>query len=187
MREFFAILLNVVIVFTIVAFLASVIFLCLRTDDHTERTRRLLSLLLGVLVVAGAQAAKISYPDFLAKSLSSSKPSGGAVLFFATVIPGGAGVGMGWYMTYVYRHNPRMAARILPLVGILATGALAGIYANASNARGLHLGVAAIPNIAFVAGVIFYLVFNDEQRRGGSSWLKKVSDLRPRNLKNIVK
>jgi hypothetical protein len=179
MSVFFAVLVNAIIVFSILAFLASVVWLCLRAEDPIERVRRLLAMLLGVMIVAVSQTKGLSYPAFMAKSLSSSKPSGGGILFLATVIPGGVGVGMGWYMIYVYRRRPRLAARILALVGVLAAGALAGLYANASNAKGLHLGAAAIPNIAFVSGLVFYVVFTDEEK-SGLSLARRFTALRAR-------
>ena len=78
---------------------------------------------------------------------------------------------------YVYRRNPKKQMRFFAFVSILVAGAFAGVYINATNTNGVHLGATAIPNLAFVGGVILFYVFGPEETRG-ASWVHKLADLR---------
>lgn len=175
MNTFFTVLIDALIVGVILIVLAIVFWLAWSADSWVERARCFLAILLGVIVIAGSRAFHMSYPAFLAKSLTQAKPGGGAVVFFATVVPGGIGVGLGWYVNHLYKSNPRRAIRITALVGTLAAGAMAGLYVNvnATNSQGFQ----ALPNVAFVAGLIIFMVFGDDEKPG-LSWYRRLSDAR---------
>jgi hypothetical protein len=175
MRLFFSVLQNVLIAASLVTFMAVVLWLCWQTDDLAERGKRLLALVLGGLVVAASNALGVTFPHFLVTSLSSSRPIGIGAKVLITLVPGGLGVGMGWYLLYAYQRRPRVAVRFLAFIGMLATASFAGIYAAAATTHGAKLGTPAVPNIAFTVGIILFVVFgNDEKRRG--AWVNRASE-----------
>ena len=48
----------------VLAMLGTVFWVCMRTENPEERIKRLLAMVLGIIVVIGARAAKVTFPIF---------------------------------------------------------------------------------------------------------------------------
>lgn len=140
----------------------AIVRITLTTQDPIERAIRGVALLAGALVALGAQATGGSFASFTVTALSGSRPAGAGVELLAAIIPGGVGVGMGWYIIRSLNRNEAIAVRILAFIGMLAAVSFTEVYALATKTRGVFLGAAAIPNAAFILGVMLYIVLKYE-------------------------
>lgn len=151
-------LLHTLLIGSLGLFLVAIVRVTLATEDNIERAIRAIALLAGAMVALGAQASGSSFATFTVNSLSGSRPVGTGVELLAAIIPGGVGVGMGWYIIRSLNRNETIAVRVLAFVGMLAAVSFAEVYAVATKTQGVILGAAAIPNSAFILGVMLYIV-----------------------------
>ena len=134
--------------------------------NSMELALRVSSLFAGALVVVGAQAAGLSFASFTVGALSSTHPTTAVLSKVAgTVVPGGLGVGMGWYLTRSLYRSQNIAMRIMAFVGMLAASQFAAIYVIATSRRGVQLGATALPNIFFVVGILLYMMLKYDPSR----------------------
>lgn len=152
-------LLHVLFVGAMVAFAVVLVRTALATDDTRERFFRFLALFLGAMIILGGQATGVSFPVFAAGALANAQVVSAGAAIVSGVIPALAGVGLGFYMIYVFRKNDERSYRVLCLVGMLALASFLTVYAVAASANGLFLSVAAIPNLSFTAGVGLVVLF----------------------------
>jgi hypothetical protein len=160
MSIFLTVLLNLMLVGSMLAFVACSVLLTLQTDDRFERLIRFGALFAGAMIVIGANAAGLSFAEFIVEAVSTNRPAGAAAKIVAAAVPAGLGVGLGCYLTNSMRRNRNVAIRVMALVGMLAATQFAEIYATAFTEHGPNVGAAAIPNLAFVVGIILWLVLN---------------------------
>jgi hypothetical protein len=150
LAAFLSVVLNIMLIGSMLAFVAYSVRLSMSADNTGERLMRFGSLFAGALVVLGAQATGVGFSQFIAKSMSNA---GVAV----TAVSGAAGVGLGFlFVRSAYRGNI-FAVRVMIFVGMLAAAQFAEVYAQAVKAQGYSLGAAVAPNIAFVVGIILCL------------------------------
>jgi hypothetical protein len=162
MGQVLNVLLHVLLLGSLGVYVLVLIRVVLRSEDTVERFIRATALFCGAMIVVGSQAAGGGYASFIVESLSSARPG---AAFFAAVIPGLFGVGIGWYIVYAVKHRGEdIAIRILALVGMLAAASFASIYAVAMKEEAGDIGRAAIPNIAFVTGITLYVILNYGKR-----------------------
>jgi hypothetical protein len=169
-------LLHTLLIGSMIGFLFAIATVTFSTGNGIERLIRCSALFSGAMVVLGAQAAGVSFADFAVESLSGSKLFSGAGLT-ATVVPGGAGVAMGWYLTRSLRRSENIAIRVLAFVGMLAITQFAQIYVVATSTKGVELGSTAVPNIAFVVGISIYVMLKydpDSKVDAPTSWRDKL-------------
>ena len=74
------------------------------------------------------------------------------------IVPGTAGVWMGWYLTRSLRRDEDVAMRIMAFVGMLAASSFAAVYVVAIDKNGARLGASALPNISFIVGIFLYVM-----------------------------
>jgi len=134
--------------------------------NNLELALRVSALFAGALVIVGAQAAGLSFAAFTVDSLSSTHPSTAlASKVVGALLPGGVGVGMGWYLTRSLHRNQNIAMRVMAFVGMLAASQFAAIYVVATSRHGVRLGASALPNIFFVVGILIYMMLKFDPSR----------------------
>lgn len=154
---------------SLLLFIGVVIVLSLAEQDTNERLRRIAALAAGALVAVGAQQAGVSYATFAVKSLSGARPASAAAKVGAAIIPALLGVGIGFLVSRKFRSSERVAMRLMGFTAMLATTAFLQVYIIAAQKHGASLGASAIPNIAFVAGILLtYILVDDKKKRSGS-------------------
>jgi hypothetical protein len=120
----------------------------------TERFPRALAMIGGGVLALLAEVAGTGIAEQIVDALAGTSPTGTGVKLLAVVIPGGAAVAFGWYFSYALERSTLKATRWVVLLGMLTIVTFAVILAEATNANGVFLGEAAIPNASFVLGLI---------------------------------
>jgi drug/metabolite transporter (DMT)-like permease len=180
----FNIALNILLIGSVLTFLAVIIGQTIREPDPRERGLRLMALAVGAMISVGAQASGADYATYTVKALAGARPASAGAQVATTIIPGLLGGGLGFYLVRTFKKNERRANRIMSLIAMLSATAFAAVYAQAANLRGIELGKAALANIAFVAGVILAVIFTFDQDRegaGGANMAAIAQILRKRN------
>jgi hypothetical protein len=151
--------LNLLLLSALLAFVASVAWITFwSTDIPIERVMRAFAFFGGALVVLGAQATGHGFAQYAVNAFSGVRPAGGGVQFIATVIPGGVGVAMAWYLIRSWKKNEVIGFRILAFVGMLSATSFVVVYAQAFHVKGVALGAAILPNVSFLVGIIIYMM-----------------------------
>lgn len=164
----FNVLLHILLLGSMALFAIVLIATAVKTESVIERVKRVLALFLGAIVVVGAQVSGVSYAQFTAGSLANARVASGAAAVVTAIIPALVGGALGYLIVWTYSKSEVMAMRILCFVGMLALVSFIEVYAMATQAKGVLLGAAAVPNIAFVAGVGLVFIFSPD-KRGKSS------------------
>lgn len=137
-----------------------------------ERVRRALALFVGAMIVLGAQASGVSVATFTVNALAGARSASATASVAAAVFPALLGFGLGFYLVRLNKRNENLSHRVICFVGMIALAAFVTVYASVTQAKGVILGVAAIPNLSFTAGVILVIVFGDENAANtGPNWL----------------
>lgn len=138
---------------------------------ESERFPRATAMIGGGMVALLAEVSGTGFADQIVESLAGSSPAGAGVKLLAAVVPGGAAVAFGWYFSYAQERSTYKAIRWVVLLGMLTLVSFAVLLAEATNAKGVFLGEAAIPNASFVLGLIFSVIAfgkaEDESGEGG--------------------
>jgi hypothetical protein len=151
LAAFLQFLLNLLLIGSMLAFVACSVYLSITADNIQERYIRLGVLFSGGLVVLGAQAGGLDFPEFIAKALSDT---GATATGASVVVSGAAGAGTGLFLIKWAHNGGVFAIRIMIFVGTLAATQFAEIYVSALHSHGFGLGPAVVPNIAFVVGIL---------------------------------
>jgi hypothetical protein len=151
LAAFLQFLLNTLLIGSMLAFVACSIYLSITADNIQERYIRLGVLFSGGLVVLGAQAGGLDFPEFIARSLSGTGVTAAGA---SIVVSGAAGAGTGMFLIKWAHNGGVFAIRIMIFVGTLAATQFAEIYVSALHSHGFGLGPAVVPNIAFVVGIL---------------------------------
>src|SRR5256885_490771 len=159
MAIFFNLILHVLLIGSMGSFILAIVADAIADPDRRERVLRIAALAGGALVVLGAQSAGVTYAAFIVDALAGTHGPSTAAALAATVIPALGGIGLGSFLVRTYKRSTRIGARVLGFVGMLSATAFVGIYAEATQTRGVMLGASALPNVSFVVGVILTIVF----------------------------
>ncbi len=160
------------------AFLASAIWVVFKTDDRVERAIRGAAVFCGAMVVLGAQAAGLTFTEFIVNSLSGASALGQGAVLVGAVVPSAMGLLIGMALLRALRQSEDKAIRVIAFVGTLAATQFAQICAVAVDTNGVRLGAAAVPNISFVVGVLLYVVLKyDRKTRRGARPTPGLADL----------
>jgi hypothetical protein len=173
LAAFLNVLLNIMLIGSMIGFLACSLWTTLRADTTEERSMRLAALFSGALVVLGAQAAGLGFSQFIVDAMSTS----GVAVAAGVVVPAVAGAGLGMlFLRAAYRSNVFLI-RIMIFIGMLAAAQFAEIYAQVIEVKGYSLGRAVAPNIAFVVGILLCLVltYDPKDIRGGPRRFRDLS------------
>lgn len=168
---------------SLVLFIGLVVRQSLTEVDSNERLRRVAALAAGALVAVGAQQAGLTYATFTVKSLSHTRVSTAGAEVVAAIIPGLMGAGIGFLMTRKFRSSQRVAMRLMSFVAMLSATAFLQVYIHAANKSGVALGATAIPNIAFVAGILVaYILIDDQKKKAGKGAMVALTESALRRL-----
>jgi hypothetical protein len=171
----FNIALHVLLVGSLVLFVGGVIVATLSEVDPTERLLRIAALAAGAMVTLGAQAAGVSYAAFTVDALAGARPASATAQIGATIFPALTGAAIGFFIVRVFNRNTRLAMRVLGFMAMLTGTAFLQVYAQATQTKGVFLGAAALPNVAFVTGIILTVVFTfDANAKGSDASIKEV-------------
>lgn len=173
-------LLHGVLLGSLALFLFVMVQMVAREPIHTERVYRVLALVAGAVVALGAQASGVSFATFTVHSLAGARPASAGVSLVAALVPGGVGALVGWYFVRVNKRSSVKALRFVTFIGMLTAVGFAEIYAVATSTKGVILGVAAIPNASFVAGIVLSVLITADvpgEAREGSNRLGFLSQL----------
>lgn len=160
------IFLHVLLIGSMLAFLAFTVGDALAETDRQERIKRFMAMAAGALIAIGANQAGVGYADFTAQSLAGARaPSAGAAVV-AAIVPALLGAGVGFLIVRLMNAGDKRGLRLTGFVAVLASVAFALVYAQVTQSKGVILGVAALPNLAFVVGVMLTYVFSGENKEG---------------------
>ena len=151
--------LHVLLIGSLLIFAGFIFMQAFATTIKLERAMRVLALFAGAMIALGAQATGADYATFTVNALAGARPASAAAQVVTTVLPAFLGVGIGFYISRALRSGENMAFRVMCFVGMLATTAFIQVYARAASTVGFNLGAAALPNIAFTAGILLTAVF----------------------------
>jgi hypothetical protein len=161
MSAFLLFLLNTFIILgSLGGCLAAVALVVFNTRGWTERIVRGLAIFAGTLVVIGAEAAGLTFSSFAVNSLTHHGGLAGWLIKGAwVVLGGGAGALLARYLISRIDGGSNLQIRIMILVTIIAHVELLEIYAQNFKRNHFTLGIGALPDIAFIAGLVLYVVF----------------------------
>jgi hypothetical protein len=173
-------MLNLMLIGSLFAFLGAGVLMVRSAEDQIERWIRIGALFAGLMIAIGAQLGGISVSAFIVDALSSTRASGKAAIFAGAAIPGIAGVTVGWYLTHAARRSD-VAIRVMALISTLAAAEFAQIYIASLRRNGLSVGTPAIPNLAFIVGLIlWYILRYDKSRKPQRpQWMQRRSPVPP--------
>jgi hypothetical protein len=160
--------------------LAAVGLVVFNTKGWAERIVRGLAIFAGTLVVIGAQVAGLNFSAFAVHTLTHGGLLGWLIGVAWVIVGGGAGAMLGRYLISRI-DGTNLQIRIMILVTIIAHVELLEIYAQNVRLYKFDLGIGALPDIAFIAGLLLYIVFRYDTgegrqirahlgRRARSSW-----------------
>ena len=155
----FNLVLHVLLIGTLLLFVGGIIAASVAEQDPRERILRIAALAVGAMVALGAEASGVSLATFTVGALAGARPASAAAQWGAAIIPALLGTGLGFYIVRVFKRSDLLAMRVLGFIAMLAATAFAEVYAKATQTNGVFLGVAAVPHIAFVSGIILTVVF----------------------------
>jgi hypothetical protein len=156
----FNIALEVLLVGALLVFALLLVEMAIGSADTRERFLRLLALAGGVIFALGAQVTGIDFAGSVVDSLVGSDPAGTAAKFLLAVLAGLVAVAFGWYFTQVVLRGEIWGVRLACALGATTIIGLALILAEAIHIQGLFLEAAAIPNFAFMVGLIAGVIFS---------------------------
>ena len=139
-------------------FTAYILWYTTHGTNSKELALRLMALFAGALVVICLQVAGVSFATFSVSALANPHHVNVAARIAGIVLPGLAGVAIGWYLTRSQRRDEDVAMRIMAFTAMLAATQFAAIYVVAMSSRGLELGTTALPNLSFVIGIFIYVM-----------------------------
>jgi hypothetical protein len=142
--------------------LAAVLLVVFNTKGWTERIVRGLAIFAGTLVVIGAEAAGLNFSSFAVDTLTH----GWLVKVAWVLLGGGAGSLLARYLVSRIDGGTNLQIRIMILVTIIAHVELLEIYAQNVKRHGFVLGIGALPDVAFIAGLVLYVVFRYDTGEG---------------------
>lgn len=173
LAAFLQFLLNVLLIGSMLAFVACGIYLSIAADNMQERYIRFGAFFSGGLVVLGSQAAGLDFAQFISNALSTADSAATGV---GIVVSGAAGAGVGWFFVRCANDGDIFAIRIMIFVGMLAATQFAEVYVTTFHDHGFGLGPAVVPNVAFVVGILLCiaLTYDPKHPRNGRKRLRQL-------------
>ena len=160
----FGVLMHLLFLGSMVGFGVALFRLTLAHEDNTERFYRILALFLGAMIALGANLSGVGYSVFAADALSNARVTSAGAAVVSSIIPALAGTGLGFLVAWLLKRQDDRSMRVLCLVGMLSLISFLVVYALAVSAKGLFLGAAAVPNLAFVTGLGLVVLMTPSRR-----------------------
>lgn len=178
----FNIALNAFLIGSFALFVWFLFKLAVGADSQQERFLRVIAIFVGALITMGAAVSGVTTSTFTASSLAEGRAASAAASATSALIPALLGFGVGFLITRTVSKGGDLAMRIMCLVGSLAVTAFIGIYIASVNVEGLLLGPNAVPNVAFVVGVLLTVILTlkapDESVGNRQSIPQMLNDMR---------
>jgi hypothetical protein len=134
--------------------------MAIRSAEMRERFLRTLSIAGGVILALGAQVTVVDFAGSVVDSLVGADPAGTGAKLLLAVFAGSVAAAFGWYFTQVVLRGETWGLRLACGLGAITVVGLGAILAEAIHEQGLFLDAAAIPNFAFMVGLIGGVVFS---------------------------
>jgi hypothetical protein len=162
MSVFLHVILNIsIVVGVLVGYLAAFALIFVNTRSLAERVVRGLAALLGTLAVVGGETVRLDFSSFAVGTLHHHGAAGFLIAAAWTIVGGGAGLLIARYLlSMIDGGTTNLQLRMMILVTVIAHVELLEIYAQNVEREGFALGIGTLPDIAFIAGLLFYLVFS---------------------------
>lgn len=147
-----------IVVGTIVPFLAAAMLIVYRTTGLQERLIRGFAMFTATLVVLGSQAAGLAVGKGIVGMLEFGGFGGLMIKTAWILLAGSAGVMLSRHLTKHLYDSTNLQLRVMVFVGMVVHLELLEIYISNFSRNGLAVGSGAIPDIAFISGLLLYIV-----------------------------
>jgi hypothetical protein len=135
----------------------AVILAVLRPHNPVERMVRVASFAGGMLATIGVDAAGLPVSDVLDRSRTSGYNAGLFVVIDA-ILPALAGSALSWFLVRTLKKGRDIANRVLIFLGTIIVTEFAIVYGQVA-ASGITQNKVYLPNIAFVVGIVIYMIY----------------------------
>jgi hypothetical protein len=167
----FNIALDVLLVGSLAIFALLLGEMAIGSAETRERFLRSMALAGGAIFALGAQVTGVDFAGSVVDSLVGASAAGTGSKLLLAVLSGLIAAAFGWYFTQVVLRHETRGVRLACGVGSITIVGLTLILAEAIHVQGLFLEAAAIPNFAFMVGLIGGVVFSapttETTARGG--------------------
>jgi hypothetical protein len=156
----FNIALDVLLVGALLVFALLLAEMAIGSAETRERFLRSLALAGGAIFALGAQVTGADFAGSVVDSLVGADPAGTGTKVLVAVLAGLVAAAFGWYFTQVVLRGETRGVRLACGLGAITIIGLALILAEAIHKQGFFLEAAAIPNFAFMVGLIGGVIFS---------------------------
>jgi hypothetical protein len=147
-----------IIVGTIVPFLVAAMLIVYRTTGLQERLIRGLAMFAATLVALGSQAAGLTVGKGVVDMLETRGFVGLMIKLAWIALASYAGAMLGRYLTKNLDASTTLQIRVMVFVGMIVHLELLEVYISSFSRNGFAVGPGAIPDIAFISGLLLYIV-----------------------------
>jgi hypothetical protein len=164
--------LDVLLVGTLIVFALLLGEMAIGSAETRERFMRWLAIACGAIFALGAQVTGVDFAGSVVDSLVGDDPAGTGTKLLLAVLAALVAAAFGWYFTQVVLRGETWGVRLACGLGAVTILGLTVILAEAFAEQGLFLEAAAIPNFAFMVGLIGGVIFSvpaAEASTGGRS------------------
>jgi hypothetical protein len=152
--------LDVLLVGTLLVFALLLGEMAIGSSETRERFMRSLALAFGAIFALGAQVTGVDFAGSVVDSLVGADPAGTGTKLLMAVLAALVAAAFGWYFTQVVLRGETWGVRLACGLGAITIVGLTVILAEAIYEQGLFLEAAAIPNFAFMVGLIGGVIFS---------------------------
>jgi hypothetical protein len=156
----FNLALDVLLVGALLVFAWLLVEMVIFSAETRERFLRSLALAGGAILALGAQVSGVDFAKSIVDSLVGSDAMGTSGKVLLAIAAGLVAAGFGWYFTQVAIREETRGLRLACALGAVTIVGLTLILAEAFDRQGLFLRAGAIPNFAFMVGLIGSVIFS---------------------------
>lgn len=156
----FNIALDILLVGALIVFAWLLVEMVILSAETRERLLRSLALAGGAILALGAQVSGVEFARSMVDSLVGNDAMGAGGKVLLAIAVGLVAASFGWYFTQVAIREETRGLRLACALGAMTIFALALILAEAFDRQGLFLAAAAIPNFAFMVGLVGGVIFS---------------------------
>ncbi len=166
MLLFLNIMAHLIIIVGIIAMLAYIIRMIVKTENRTEKVIRVFALIVGFLTYFIIRVVGISIPDLIVNSMQGFTQRSFGIL--GGIIPFVLGGLIAWYCLSTMSKHSNLPSRIVVLISTCILILFTDVYVVALKMpTGTDLETDLLPNLTFVIGLLLFAIFN--VRRSSSS------------------
>jgi hypothetical protein len=156
----FNIALDVLLVGALLIFAWLLVEMAIFSAETRERFLRSLALAGGAILALGAQVTGVDFAGSVVDSLVGNDPMGAGGKVLLAIAAGLVAAAFGWYFTQVALREETRGLRLACALGAMTILGLTLILAETIDRQGFFLGAGAIPNFAFMVGLIGGVIFS---------------------------